>query len=174
MPHLQSLNPQYAQLQNHGRQPSVNLVQGNIFSTNSVDWFPDISVNQHVTLDLENLTVLEPYLGDDHLHVGVGKGFFISKIGHTKLHTPQRTFTLSIVLHVPHIQKRLLSVQKSCLDNNVYFEFHLFVFYIKDFNIKTLLFSGQNKNGLYILSKTSTTFIPQAHQSPHISASVDL
>jgi len=107
--------------------------------------------------------MLEPYLGDDHLHVGDGKGLFISKIGHTKLHTPQRTFILSIVLHVPHIQKNLLSVQKSCLDNNVYFEFHLFVFYIKDFNIKALLFSGQSKDGLYILSKTSTTFIPQAY-----------
>jgi hypothetical protein len=37
------------------------------------------------------------------------------------------------------------------------------MFYIKDFNIKALLFSGQSKDGLYILSKTSTTFIPQAY-----------
>ena len=41
-------------------------------------------------------------------------------------------FTLSNVLHVPHITKPLLFVQKFCRDNHVYFEFHAFMFYLKD------------------------------------------
>jgi len=52
--------------------------------------------------------------------------------------------TLSNVFHVPHIKKKkpLLSVQKFYLDKNVYFEFHLFVFYIIDLNTKALLLSS--------------------------------
>jgi histone deacetylase 1/2 len=80
------------------------------------------------------LTASEPYNGNDNLHVGDGKGLSISHIGHTKLYNPHRSFTLSNVLHVPAITKPLLSVQKFHLDNNVYFEFHPFLFYVKDIN----------------------------------------
>ena len=42
-------------------------------------------------------------------------------------------------------------LKKSYLNNNIYFEFQLFLFYIKDLNTKAILFSGQSKDGLYIL-----------------------
>jgi len=64
------------------------------------------------------------YLGNKYLHVGDDKSFFISHIGHTMLRSLKHIFTLSNVLHVPHITKPLLSVQNFCYDNNVYFEFH--------------------------------------------------
>jgi len=51
-------------------------------------------------------------------------------------------FTLSNVLHVPHIAKLLLSVQKFCLDNHDYFEFHASMFYVKDLVIEEVLLSG--------------------------------
>jgi hypothetical protein len=165
---------QYVQLQSHRQQSSANLALRNISSIGYVDWFPDIGVNQHGTPDVANLTGSESYLSNDHLHIGDGKGFFISNIGHTKLYTPHRTFTLSNVLHVPHIQKPLLFVQKFCLDNNIYFEFHPFLFYIKDLNSKALLFSSQSKNGLYVLSESSSMSIPQAYWFPCVSAFVDL
>jgi hypothetical protein len=97
------------------------------------------------------LTASEPYLGNDNLHVGDGKGLPISHLGHTKIYTPHCSFTLSNVLHVPAITKPLLSVQKFCLDNNVYFEFHTRVFYVKDLNTHEILLSGQSKDGLYAL-----------------------
>jgi histone deacetylase 1/2 len=110
------------------------------------------------------------------LHVGDGKGLSISDIGHTKLYNPHRLFTLSNVLHVPAITKPLLSVKKFCLDNNVYFEFHPFLFYVKDLNTNEVLLSGQSKDGLYTLSRfrSSVPSIPQAYWSPCISASADL
>jgi hypothetical protein len=77
---------------------------------NSPTWFPDTGANQHVTPNLGSLTDSAPYLGNDYLHVGDGKGFDISHIGHTTLHSPKCMFTLSNVLHVPHITKPLLSV----------------------------------------------------------------
>ena len=109
------------------------------------------------------MTGSEPYLGNDHLHVGDGKGLSISYIGHTKIHTPHHTFTFSNVLRVPHIKKPLLLVQNFYLDNNFYLEFHLFVFYVKDLNTKALRFSGQSKDGIYVLTKSSVTSIPQAY-----------
>jgi len=87
-------------------------VQCNLSSTGSIDWFPDTGANQHVTPDLATLTTSEPYLGNDNLHVGDGKGLHISHLIHTKIYTQHRFFTLSNVLHVPAITKPLLSVQK--------------------------------------------------------------
>ena len=77
------------------------------------------------------MTGLEPYLGSDQLHVGDGKRFVISHITHSKLYTPKRIFILSNVLHVPHIKKMLSSNQIFCIENNVFFEFHSSMFYIK-------------------------------------------
>ena len=97
-------------------------------------------------------------------------------ISHTKLYTPHRSFTLSNVLHVPAIMKPLLSVQNFCLDNNVCFEFHPFLFYVKDLNTIEGLLSGQGKDGLYTLSRFRSFIpsIPQAYWSPCIFASTDL
>jgi histone deacetylase 1/2 len=95
----------------------------NVSSIGIADWFSNTDANQHVTPDLKNLDALQSYLGNDNLHVGDGKGLPISHIGHTKLYTPHRTFTMSNVLHVPYILKPLLFVQKFCLDSNVILNF---------------------------------------------------
>jgi histone deacetylase 1/2 len=75
---------------------------------------------------------------------------------------------------MPHITKPLFFVQKFYCDNNVYFEFHEFVFYVKDPITKEVLLSSQSNDGLYILSKSSTISIPQAYCSSYISASANL
>ena len=85
-------------------------MQRNLTSTDSVDWFPDTGANQNVTPDLATLAASEPYLGNDNLHVGDGKGLPISHLGHTKIYRPHCSFTLCNVLHVPAITKPLLSV----------------------------------------------------------------
>ena len=68
----------------------------------------------------------------------------------------------------------MLSVQKFYLYNNVYFEFHPFVFYVKNLNTNEVLLSGQSQDVLYALSKSSITSVPQAYWSPYIFASADL
>jgi histone deacetylase 1/2 len=153
------------------QQPSAHLAVGNVFA---VTWFPDTGANKHVTPDLGSLTDSAPYLGNDYLHVGDGKGLDISHVGYTTLHSPKRMFTLSNVLHVPHITKLLLSVQKFYRDNHIYFEFHTSIFYVKDLITKEFLLFGQSHNGLYVLSESSATSVPQAFWSPCISAIADL
>jgi hypothetical protein len=95
----------------HENQASVNLSFSDASAANSVTWFPDAGVNQHVTLDIIGMTHAEPYLGNDQLYVGDSKGLVISNTAHNILHTPKRAFTLSNILHVSQIKKRLVSVQ---------------------------------------------------------------
>jgi len=168
--------PHCPQLQQrgYGQQPIANLAQCNLSSTGFANWFPDTGANQHVTPDLATLTAAESYLGNDNLHVGDGKGLPISHLGHIKIYTPHRSFTLTNVLHVPAITKPLLSDQKFYVDNNVYFEFHPRVFYINDLNTNEVLLSGKSKDGLYALTNSSVMSVPQAYWSPCTFAFADL
>jgi len=92
-----------------------------------------------------------------------GKGLSIFYIEHIMLCSPKRTFTLSNILYVPHITKPFLSVQKFYCDNNVYFEFHANVFYVKYLTTKVVLLSSQSTDCLHVLSESSHTTIPQAY-----------
>ena len=65
-----------------------------------------------------------PYFGEDALHVGNDTILLILHIGSTRFYSPKKTFSLFNILHVPEIKKNILSVQKFCLDNDVFFEFH--------------------------------------------------
>jgi len=56
----------------------------------------------------------------------------ISNIGHATLHTPAADLYLKNILHVPKVQKNLVSVHKLALDNHVFLEFHPNFFLIKD------------------------------------------
>jgi hypothetical protein len=67
------------------------------------------------------------------------------------------------------LKKPLISVQNFCLENNVFFEFHPFVFYVKNLMTKEVLLFGQSRDGLYVLSQSSATSLPQAFQSTRIS-----
>jgi hypothetical protein len=112
---------QCSQLVHHGNQASTNLSFSDASTANSVTWFPDTDANQHVTPDITGMTHVEPYLGKDQLHVGDGKGLVISNTTHNILCTLKQVFTLSNILHVPHIKKRLLSVQQFYSKNCVFF-----------------------------------------------------
>ena len=75
------------------------------------------------------MTHAEPYLGNDQLNISDGKGLVISNTAHNLLHTPKQVFTLSNILHVPHIKKKN------------YYLFNSFVVKIMSFLNFTLLFS---------------------------------
>jgi histone deacetylase 1/2 len=81
---------------------------------------------------------------------------------------------LSNILHVPHIKKKLLSVQQFYRENYVFFLFHSSIIYVKDLITKEILLSGQSKNGLYVLSKSSATSLPQAFLSTTMATSANI
>jgi hypothetical protein len=147
-------------LATHPLQANANLTFNNALTTTLLTWFLDTSANHHITPNLTSMTSSKPYLSNDHLHVRDGKGLVISNIAHSKIRSPNCTFTLSNILHVPNIKKPLLSVQKFYLENNIFFEIHSFLFYVKDLMTKEVLLSGHRKDGLYVLSELSTTSLP--------------
>ena len=72
------------------------------------------------------------------------------------------------------LKKKLLYVQQFYHENYVFFEFHSSVFYVKDPITKEVLLSGRSKDGLYVLSDSSATSLPQAFLSTSMATSADI
>ncbi|GJX15178.1 putative RNA-directed DNA polymerase [Tanacetum coccineum] len=134
-------------------QPSANFANTRAQSSNAfANWHSDTRTNSHVTPDLAAMDTSKAYYGDDALHVGNGKGLPILHIGSSKVYSPQKMFSLKNILHVPEISHNLLSVQKFCHDNDVFFEFHNSYFVVKDESTHTTLLTGPSKHGLYTIT----------------------
>ncbi|KAJ9561084.1 hypothetical protein OSB04_006244 [Centaurea solstitialis] len=127
--------------------PSANFAyyRSQVSST----WLPDTGSSHHVAPNLSSFDTSEAYHGNDSLHVGNNKGFPILHIGSTTFHSPNHTFNLQNILHVPDIKQNLLSVQKFCRDNHVYFEFHDSFFSVKDKSTHIILLTGPSHDRLY-------------------------
>ncbi|XP_010241784.1 PREDICTED: uncharacterized protein LOC104586305 [Nelumbo nucifera] len=109
--------------------------------TTDNDWYPDMGGTHHLTSDLSNLSIHNPYHGNDKIAVGNDTSLDIYHIGNTVLHTPICSFHLKNILHVPAITKNLLFVRQFCHDNDVVFEFTDFGFTVKDKHQRTPLAS---------------------------------
>ncbi|MFS7905138.1 putative RNA-directed DNA polymerase [Helianthus anomalus] len=62
---------------------------------------------------------------------------------------------------LPEIKQKLLSVQKFCHDNNVFFEFHSTFFVVKDKLTRLTLLTGPSKDGLYSFCLPQTQPVPK-------------
>jgi hypothetical protein len=113
-------------------------------------WYPDSGCTNHLTLDFTNLTfTAEEPTGYDQVYVGNGQGLPVHHTGSTHLLYPSSKFLMPNVLHVPSIQKNLLSVSQFTKDNNVSIDFHPSCFFVKDLTMGKVLLKGPLKHGLY-------------------------
>ena len=116
----------------------------------NANWYPDSGSTNHLTLELNNLNLhAEEYQGLDQIRVGDGIGLDIKHIGSSKLLISSTSFPLKHVLHVPDIQKNLVSVSQFTRDHDVFIEFHANYFCVKDETTGRLLLRGRCEHGLY-------------------------
>ena len=62
------------------------------------------------------------------VHTVVGNGMHINRIGHSIIRTPHDSLQLNKILHIPNSSMNLLFVHKLSLKNDVFLEFHMFLF----------------------------------------------
>jgi transposase InsO family protein len=136
-----------------GRHPPSQLAamtaHAHAVPENEQPWYLDSGANNHVTAELENLSLQQPYQGSDSVTVGNGGGLQIANTGSTLISTPKTLLHLHNILHCPNASSNLLSIQKFCKDNNCYFILTSTYFVIKDLWTKEILLQGPSEDGLY-------------------------
>jgi histone deacetylase 1/2 len=115
------------------------------------NWYSDTGATDHITGELNKLTMKEKYTGLEQIHAANGQGMSIRHVGHAIVDTPSKSLHLKNVLHVPHVTKNLVSVHRFTKDNHVFIEFHPWYFYVKDQATKKVLLKGRCLRGLYPL-----------------------
>jgi hypothetical protein len=111
------------------------------------NWYVDSSTIDHVTSELEKLTIHDKYGGHNQVHSASGAGMEIDHIGSSTLHTPTSNIHLNRILHVPKATKNLLSVHHLACDNNAFLEFHPRHFSIKEQGTRKTLLNGRCEGG---------------------------
>ena len=119
------------------------------------NWYTDTGATDHITSELEKMTVHDKYNGNDQIRTANGAGMNINHIGHAIVHTPSHPLHLNNVLHVPKAKKNLVSVHHLATDNRAFLEFHPNFFLIKDQLTKKTILEGKCKGGLYPLPAPS-------------------
>jgi histone deacetylase 1/2 len=118
------------------------------------NWYVDSGATDHVTSELEKLTIRDKYGGHDQVHSASGAGMDIDHIGSSVLRTPTSNINLNKILHVPKATKNLLSVHRLACDNNAFLEFHPDHFSIKAQGTRRTLLRGRCEGGLYPLKSS--------------------
>ena len=95
---------------NHPTKLATMASASNAAITNNQDpWLADSSTSDHLTTNLNNLSIQSQYKGLDQVTMGNGQSLPINHIGNATLHTKYHNFILTDVFHVPRIAMNLLT-----------------------------------------------------------------
>ena len=139
-----------------GKNPPTKLATmtsaSNAAITNNQDpWLANSGTTDHLTANLNNLSLQSQYEGPEQVTMGGGQTLPINHIGNGTLHTKYHNFILKDVLHVPRIAMNLLSVHKFCLHNNCSCHFDANELKIQDIPMGRLLYRGLSENEVYLI-----------------------
>jgi hypothetical protein len=67
------------------------------------NWYANLGATDHVTSDLDKLSVRYKYASNDQVYTTSGSGMEIQHIGNSTLHTPSHDLILKNILHVPTV-----------------------------------------------------------------------
>ncbi|KAA8519478.1 hypothetical protein F0562_013734 [Nyssa sinensis] len=136
-----------------GRHPPAHLaamaVTNQDIAPDHQTWLADSGANNHITADLSNLRISEPYHGENEVAVGNGSSLPISHTGFTQIPTNSLPLHLHHILHCPTAATNLLSIQRFCRENRCWFKLTADYFVVKDNLTGQILLQGPSKDGLY-------------------------
>lgn len=98
---------------------STSLASSSTPVNNEV-WIGDSGATHHMTSDLRNLTIAQPYTTDNKITIGNGAGLNVAHTGHSYIKPADHILRLNVVLHVPNLAMNLLSFTKLCRDNHCF------------------------------------------------------
>ncbi|KAH7670249.1 RNA-directed DNA polymerase protein [Dioscorea alata] len=138
----------------HTYEADENHIPASTASSCTVDsnWYADTGATDHITHDLERLTTRERYTGGDHVQVANRTGLSIAHVGNSSITGYNCLLYLNHILHVPKINRHLLSVRKLAADNIAFVEFYPNTFFVKDQVTKNIF----SKAGVRMVSMYST------------------
>jgi histone deacetylase 1/2 len=141
--------------------PAENKSASSATTSYGIDtnWYFDTEATDHVTGELEKLSMREKYHGGDQVHTANGSGMEIDQIGHSNFCTPSGNLLLKNILYVPKASKNLVSVHKLARDNHAFFEFHPNFFLIKDQTTMRVLHRGPCERALYPLKSNKEAHV---------------
>jgi histone deacetylase 1/2 len=113
--------------------PDQRLIAAATTSTYSygvdTNWYIDTGATDHITGELEKLSMKNKYHGGDQIHTASGSGMDhttsgssmdISHIGHTTIRTPHCDIHLIMFFLFLRPQKNLISIHRLATDNSAY------------------------------------------------------
>ena len=142
-----------------GRHPPTKLAAmatGSQYTQSNDSWVSDTGTTDHLTANIGNLSMQQPYKGNNHVTVGNGQALPINNIGNGILKTPLFNFNLRNIRHVPRIASNLLSIHKLAKDNNCRCRFDADYFCIQYLHLGRVLNKGLSENGLYPIYPNKT------------------
>ena len=124
------------------------------FASNEEDpWYADSGANNHVTAALDNLTLQEPFKGDEEVVVSNGTSLAISNIASSVLYNSkspfQQPFKLTHILYYLTIAANLLSIHKFFVYNKCWFILIDSNFCVKENLTRQTLLQRSSRDGLY-------------------------
>jgi hypothetical protein len=125
----------------------------------------DSSATDHITGELEKLSIRNKYQEGDQIHTASGTGMDIYFISQTTFPTPSRNILLKDILYVPKSKKNLISVHHLTSDNSVFLELHPTFFVVKDQQTRMIPLKGQCIRGLYPIPVAAVKEVCRARRS---------
>ncbi|KAH9763606.1 retrovirus-related pol polyprotein from transposon RE1 [Citrus sinensis] len=132
------------------------------------NWYLDSGATHHLTNDVSNMHMAEPFAGTSKLVIGNGVGLCITHTGCAVLRMQRSVndfeLKLNNIILVPKITKNLISISKLTRDNDVVIEFTNDFCFVKDKVRNLIILQGKAEKGLYRLLLVSAN-----KPSPYLS-----
>ena len=128
-------------------------------------WYSDIGATHHITHDRSVFSNKNAYTGNDFVQLSNGSSMSIRDFGSTFLSITHssHSFKLHNLLHVPSVNKNLLSVSQFSRDNGVFFEFFVDHCFVKNQDTKEIILQGKIHDDLYVFPHLQQALQPSVN-----------